>query len=347
MSGRRDTGFPAQFMNQSNQFAPSRKNTGGSKAGKTAVHFEQKSDDVSQQEMQKTSPSKTRGRRATGFPTPNLSSAAHVSQQELQKTSPSKTRGRRDTGFPTPNLSSAAPVLGFGQQRRGKVHGAKTSAVQDQLSSAKAREAAMAKIHEHEASCHEKEVLEMRKQQYIQEKVLKRRSEEAKPKKRTSMFSASRRIVERASMYILPKLGLHKEPGRVSAEEDDLLKVYPMNEVAIHNTASSTWIVIHGRVYDVTSWMWSHPGREVVFQTNAGKDVTAQFEANFHSNYARDKAKQYMIGKVEGRKLSDLHQNVNSKVNNNGNWSTSGNMNIATVIVAVLLIRLLIVFFKE
>jgi hypothetical protein len=45
-------------------------------------------------------------------------------------------------------------------------------------------------------------------------------------------------------------------------------------EVQKHNTRDSCWVIIDGRVYDVTCIIDSHPGGTAVLLKNAGKDAT-------------------------------------------------------------------------
>jgi len=323
MTTRRATGFPAQL----NLSTSPHKNRSGAILGKeTAVT---------------TSDKKLSGESLEG---------AGGSHWNVNVSPAAPSTRRRGTGFPSQfsaaSQQSAAPVFG---QRKQKVHGHITSGIKEQFSTKEARKLAMEKICEDEISSHEREVVKMRKELYIQEKA-KKQSIKKVTKKRRSMFSSSRRVVERVSMYILPKLSLHAAPGRMSAADDNILKYYTMNEIAKHNTEDSTWIVIHGRVYDVTSWMWAHPGREEVLQTNGGKDATPQFEGNFHSNYARDKAKQYVIGRVEGKKLGDLHENVKNQVRKQESWFTSaitGNMNLVVVILSIISIKLFVVYYTK
>ncbi|KAI1371290.1 hypothetical protein F4677DRAFT_436032 [Hypoxylon crocopeplum] len=48
-------------------------------------------------------------------------------------------------------------------------------------------------------------------------------------------------------------------------------------EVAKHNTTSSCWIVVHGKVYDVTPYLDQHPGGAAILVKQGGRDATPEF----------------------------------------------------------------------
>jgi hypothetical protein len=50
-----------------------------------------------------------------------------------------------------------------------------------------------------------------------------------------------------------------------------------MEEVAKHNSKASCWVVLDGKVLDVTSFLADHPGGELAILTFAGKDATEEF----------------------------------------------------------------------
>ncbi|CCD24784.1 FMN-dependent alpha-hydroxy acid dehydrogenase NDAI_0D04710 [Naumovozyma dairenensis CBS 421] len=49
------------------------------------------------------------------------------------------------------------------------------------------------------------------------------------------------------------------------------------DEVAKHHTPADCWVVIHDKVYDLTSFIPIHPGGPDIIKSNAGKDVTNIF----------------------------------------------------------------------
>ena len=52
---------------------------------------------------------------------------------------------------------------------------------------------------------------------------------------------------------------------------------YTLTDVALHNSAASCWMVIRGKVYDVTKYISKHPGGNNILK-GCGKDATSLFE---------------------------------------------------------------------
>ncbi len=55
--------------------------------------------------------------------------------------------------------------------------------------------------------------------------------------------------------------------------------VYTMAKVKENNSASSCWSVINGKVYDLTKWIYSHPGGSSAIKGLCGIDGTSSFTA--------------------------------------------------------------------
>ncbi|CAN6881670.1 unnamed protein product [Brassica oleracea] len=85
-----------------------------------------------------------------------------------------------------------------------------------------------------------------------------------------------------------------------------LTKIYPMEEVAAHNKQDDCWIVIDGKVYDVTPYMDEHPGGDDVLLAVTGKDATDEFEDAGHSKTARELMEEYFIGELDEASLPEI-----------------------------------------
>lgn len=59
-------------------------------------------------------------------------------------------------------------------------------------------------------------------------------------------------------------------------------RVYTQAEVAQHSSRDDCWVIISGKVYDVTSYIPRHPGGAMIY-VKAGGDCTHLFEA-YHTS---------------------------------------------------------------
>ena len=84
-----------------------------------------------------------------------------------------------------------------------------------------------------------------------------------------------------------------------SVASERLLRTYLRSEVASHNSDEDLWVIIDNHVYDLTEWANFHPGSRQVLVEFAGKDATEYFSEVGHSDYARAKMGQFLIGKVD------------------------------------------------
>ncbi|KAI3452914.1 hypothetical protein Pfo_009577 [Paulownia fortunei] len=78
-----------------------------------------------------------------------------------------------------------------------------------------------------------------------------------------------------------------------------LTKIYTMEEASQHNTNDDCWVVIDGKVYDVSSYLDEHPGGDDVLLRATGKDATDEFEDAGHSKTARELMEQFFIGELD------------------------------------------------
>lgn len=81
---------------------------------------------------------------------------------------------------------------------------------------------------------------------------------------------------------------------------DESMKTFTLAEVSEHDTEEDCWLVLHEKVYDVTSFIPSHPGGPAII-SGCGKDATASFESRpgsetAHSDTARTLLPSFYIG---------------------------------------------------
>ncbi|KAI7896224.1 cytochrome b5 [Mucor mucedo] len=74
---------------------------------------------------------------------------------------------------------------------------------------------------------------------------------------------------------------------------------YTQAEVDKHNTKGDTWMIIHEKVYDVSTFAEDHPGGEEAIYDEAGKDATESFEDIGHSDEARELLQKFYIGELD------------------------------------------------
>lgn len=77
-------------------------------------------------------------------------------------------------------------------------------------------------------------------------------------------------------------------------------KTISASEVAQHNSASSCWTIINGKVYDITKEIDVHPGGDQILQA-CGKDGTVAFNSSGkggqgHSSSAQQQLASFQIG---------------------------------------------------
>jgi len=72
---------------------------------------------------------------------------------------------------------------------------------------------------------------------------------------------------------------------------------FTMNEVSSHNSKDDCYLVIRDNVYDVSSFIDSHPGGAEKIIEKCGQEVTGIF-AQIHSNRAWDLLVDYKIGTI-------------------------------------------------
>ncbi|KAK9013706.1 hypothetical protein V6N11_041705 [Hibiscus sabdariffa] len=87
--------------------------------------------------------------------------------------------------------------------------------------------------------------------------------------------------------------------SRPSLLPDSLAFDFPFSLKTWHKDRTDCWLLISGKVYDVTQFLEEHPGGDEVLLAASGKDATDDFEDVGHSDDARELMKKYCIGEVD------------------------------------------------
>lgn len=81
---------------------------------------------------------------------------------------------------------------------------------------------------------------------------------------------------------------------------------YPLLEVAKHRNRESAWVVIEGKVLDVTGFLADHPGGVDILLDVSGGDASQEFNDVGHSADARARLESMTIGEVREPTAKEL-----------------------------------------
>jgi cytochrome b involved in lipid metabolism len=92
------------------------------------------------------------------------------------------------------------------------------------------------------------------------------------------------------------------DPSTKSEQPNTTL--YSFTELSQHNSEDDCWLLISGRVYEVTEFIASHPGKKAILQ-GCGQEASALFSTRpmgsgtDHSDKAKSTLKNYYIGNLK------------------------------------------------
>merc|ERR1719291_229863 len=93
------------------------------------------------------------------------------------------------------------------------------------------------------------------------------------------MFGTFRDVNKNLGDGVSSTVDTREEAAQAFQEDGMKLRTYTMDEVARHTTKEDCWVVLHGRVLDVTEFLPRHPGGERMLLAFGGKDATKTFES--------------------------------------------------------------------
>lgn len=108
-----------------------------------------------------------------------------------------------------------------------------------------------------------------------------------------------------------------------------------MSEISKHNKSSDCWLLISGKVYDITGYFGSHPGGNGTMSATCGKDATDAYMTkdpyanttsggSNHSSRARSLLNDYYIGDFNS-KIGAQNNKTTTTSNSSSNTSQSSN----------------------
>lgn len=89
-------------------------------------------------------------------------------------------------------------------------------------------------------------------------------------------------------------------------------KIYTFEQVAEHNTPQDAWLIIDGKVYDVTAFVEEHPGGDEIVLDLAGQDGTEAFNDIGHSEDAVAMLKDLLVGSLDPASMPAKSEKVTS-----------------------------------
>ncbi|XP_027108524.1 cytochrome b5-like [Coffea arabica] len=103
-------------------------------------------------------------------------------------------------------------------------------------------------------------------------------------------------------------------------------RVYVFDEVARHHKRGDTWLIISGKVYDVSLFLDDHPGGDEALLAVTGKDATIDFDEQNHSEEARKMLVDYYIGDVDISTLPVEHEDTTEEAAASAGIQTFGGL---------------------
>jgi cytochrome b involved in lipid metabolism len=118
----------------------------------------------------------------------------------------------------------------------------------------------------------------------------------------TDIFSAAH------SSNILHRVELHSDGRQAGKAPKPMVEVEALQPrskemLKAHHSFEDCWMVIHGKVYDLTDFSKNHPGGAYLIQKMAGKDATKTFSV-FHHQDKPKLAEPHLVGNYQESALS-------------------------------------------
>lgn len=109
-----------------------------------------------------------------------------------------------------------------------------------------------------------------------------------------------------------------------TVNSDGSAKVLSAQEVALHSSASDCWSIVNGNVYNLTSYVNSHPGGSGNIQSICGKDGTSSFKGQHNGEgKPNNTLSNFLLGAL-GATVSTSDIQILDSTNNGGGSGYDG-----------------------
>lgn len=88
------------------------------------------------------------------------------------------------------------------------------------------------------------------------------------------------------------------KPPRIYLPADGTIPKFTAEQVSKHNKEDDAWIIVDGKVYDITDYVEDHVGGDAILR-NAGKDSSEGFHGPQHPPTVEDVIKRFYIGDLK------------------------------------------------
>lgn len=100
-------------------------------------------------------------------------------------------------------------------------------------------------------------------------------------------------------LVLLAAYYMFADPGGATDDDDHGEKgPFTVEEVAKHNKEGDAWIIVEGKVYNVTKYIDEHPGGVNALKAYAGRDATKAFRGPQHGAQVDDVIALFYIGEL-------------------------------------------------
>merc|ERR1712100_468088 len=131
----------------------------------------------------------------------------------------------------------------------------------------------------------------------------------------------SRESSPSSTLVLDPALLRNRSPASSSKPSQKSSRYYTVDDVSKHDRENDCWVIVHDRVYDVTTFVPKHPGGNMI-RVNAGGECTALFES-YHPPKARAVLEKFYIGDVVEEEEEKKKKKKKKNDNNNNSETTT------------------------